>query len=72
MTRREAILDDSPPSPGTEVGLQLPHNAQLHRDTSYTLNSNASCRGTLVNPRHACAARVTVLSLSVCLSLLPR
>ena len=29
MTRREAILDDSPPSPGTEVGLQLPHNVQL-------------------------------------------
>ena len=48
MTRREAILDDSPPSPGTEVGLQLPHNAQLHRATSYTLNSNASYRGTLL------------------------
>ena len=31
MARREAILDDNPPSLGTEVGLQLPHNAQFHR-----------------------------------------
>ena len=29
MTWREAILDDSPPSPGTEVGLQLPHNVHM-------------------------------------------
>ena len=36
------------------------------------VNRNSATKGVIINPRRACAARVTVVVLSVCLSVCPR